>query len=242
MGFPLCSVPRPSPISRGCRARVWKMRPPRRRRWAGYGRVWTLRMAFIWRRRKAVRPSSALTRISPMPPTPSVASRCERPDRPVLHRRSGNAAQDIAAGSAGRWCRRGGTHTCVAAAILSCAPAEIFRGCGRYIGYALLGFGAWWGRHLHVVSLHRPLPVAIFLFDLGNDPEAAHWFGRLIGHSERRLPASGRLDGIFVHCLNLISVGVVQTYHLEHGLKMFEQGLLTNNRTIVRYSPAIICK
>ena len=26
-----------------------------------------------------------------MPPTPSVASRCERPDRPVLHRRSGNA-------------------------------------------------------------------------------------------------------------------------------------------------------
>jgi len=66
------------------RARVWKMRPPRRRRWAGCGRVWTLRMAFIWRRRKAVRPSSALTRISPMPPTPSAASRCERPDRPVL--------------------------------------------------------------------------------------------------------------------------------------------------------------
>ena len=39
MGFPLPSAPRPSPISRGCRVRVWKMPPPRRRRWAGCGRA-----------------------------------------------------------------------------------------------------------------------------------------------------------------------------------------------------------
>src|SRR5262245_60891039 len=107
-------------------------------------------------------------------------------------------------------------------------------------GWVLLGLCAWCG-HLHVVSLHRPLPVAIFLFDLGNDPEATHWFGRLIGHFDCRLPASGRLDGIFVQCLNLISLGVVQIYHLEHGLKMFEQASLptTGSSSVIRQPSSV---
>jgi hypothetical protein len=74
--------------------------------------------------------------------------------------------------------------------------------------YVLLGFGAWWGRRLDVVPLHRPLPVPVLLFSLRNNPEAASLFGCLIGQFDCGLPASGRLDIIFIQRLDLIDVAV----------------------------------